>query len=62
MRLGAKRAFGLRGFRVLEARKFKRSRLFFGVREGKVAWIAIADPRVFDRERGLRRTLRRLLG
>ena len=60
-RLGAKRAFRLRGFRVLEKRRLKRSRLLFGVRSGRIAWIAIADPRVFGTERGLRRTLRRLV-
>jgi len=60
-RLGAKRAFRLRGFRVLETRRFRRSRLLVGVRGGKIAWIAIADPRLFRTQRGLRRTLRRLV-
>ena len=60
-RLKAKRAFRLGGFRVLETRRFKRSRLLIGVRGGKIAWIAIADPRVFPARRGLRRTLRRLV-
>ena len=60
-RLGARRAFRLSGFRVLETRRFRRSRLFIGVRGGRIAWIAIVDPRVFPAPRGLRRTLRRLV-
>ena len=43
---------GCGGFRVLEARRFKRSRLLIGVRGGKIAWIAIADPRVFPAAAG----------
>ena len=53
-------AFRVAGDRVLEAPRRNRSRLLFGVEKGKVAWIAVADPRRVG-ERGLRRALRNLL-
>ena len=42
--LHAKRRFGLGEFKVFEARRRKRSRLFLATEKGKVAWIAVVDP------------------
>lgn len=61
-RLKAKPAFRLGSFRVFEARARRPSRILIAVRGGKIAWIAIANKRAFPRQRGLRRTLRRLAG
>lgn len=53
-------AFRVAGDRVLEAPRRRRSRLLLGVDAGKVAWIAVIDPRRVG-DRALRKTLRNLL-
>jgi hypothetical protein len=50
----------IEGFSVLEAPPRKRSRMLVGLAGGKVAWVAVADPRRVG-ARGLHRVLRRLL-
>jgi hypothetical protein len=57
--LHAKRAFGLGGFTLFEAPRRKRSRLFVGAENGKIAWIAVVDPR---QNRGRKRVKAALLG
>ena len=48
------------GFGVVEAPPRRRSRMLAGVRRGRIAWIAVLDPRRVG-PAALRRTLRRLL-
>jgi hypothetical protein len=48
------------GYRVFEAPRRRRGRLLLGVDGGKVAWIAVLDPRLIP-DRATRPTLRNLL-
>jgi hypothetical protein len=58
--LHGKLAFGVSGYRTFEAPRRARSRMLFGIRKGKLAWIAVLDPhRVAGK--GLRTTLANLL-
>ena len=52
--------FGDSGYRTFEAPRRTRSRMLFGIRDGKLAWIAIVDPRRVG-DRTLRSTLANLL-
>jgi hypothetical protein len=58
--LRARPAMRVGGFRVLEAPRRERGRLLLGVRSGKLAWLAILDPRLVV-EAATRSTLRNMV-
>jgi hypothetical protein len=58
--LHAKRASRLGAFKVFEAPRRKRSRLFLGTEKGKAAWIAVIDPTRIHGRKGVKQTLRTL--
>ena len=58
--LHAKHPFTLGTFKVFEAPRRKRSRMFIAAAGGKAAWIAITDPARLHGRKATRRTLRSL--
>jgi hypothetical protein len=57
--LHARFALAVAGYRVFEAPRRVRSRMLLGIRAGRLAWIAVVDPRRVP-DRALRTTLARL--
>jgi hypothetical protein len=55
-RLHARFALEVAGYRVFEAPRRTRSRMLLGIRDGRVTWIAVVDPRRVP-DRALARTL-----
>jgi hypothetical protein len=58
--LHARRRFGLGEFKVFEAPRRKRSRLFLATENGKVSWIAVVDPTQIRGRKRVKATLRGL--
>ncbi len=59
-KLGVRSRFKVKGTKVFEAPRSRHRRAFFGVRHGRVRWIAIANPRALT-TRGVRAVLHRAL-